>query len=82
MMSSFPALAEYMTLTEYDDGAKRLTSTLLFFVEDGLLKACINDRDLRRTAFFSGSTFREVLQALEDALCSDTVEWRLPKGKR
>lgn len=74
-----PTLHSYLTLTTWDDGTPRTTSTLLIFVDQGTLKLCLNDRDLNRSAFFSGTTLAMALADVETALCSGCADWR---GKR
>lgn len=75
-----PALSEYLTATEYPDGAKRTTSTILLFVDAGMVKACLNDRDQGQSLWVSASTPTEALQALERHLSLGTGEWR-PSGQ-
>lgn len=82
IMSTRPALGEYLTQCKYGDGSRRQTSTLLLFVEDGLLKACLHDRDLQRSLFVSGEDLDALLDRLESSLTSGTAEWRARGGKR
>ena len=78
--SRYPALGEYLTLTTCDDGSVRQTSTVLLFQEDGLIKLCINDRDLSRSAFVSGHDLESAFQKLEEGLVTGDLDWRLKKG--
>lgn len=78
---ALPALWEYLTATRFEDGSVRVCSTLLIFVEDGLWKACLNDRENDRSAWVSAGTWKELLEALERGLASDTAHWRAkPQG--
>lgn len=72
----YPTLYEYLSLTRYEKGESRVTSTLLIFVENGVLRICLNDRDNNRSVFFTGETLECALASLEAALLSDRVEWR------
>lgn len=75
----YPALAEYLDADKFPDGSARKTSTLLVFVDDGVLKACVSDRAESRVAFFSASTFEGLLDAVEVGLSTDNADWR-PAG--
>lgn len=81
----YPALWEYLSVSAFEGGEVRQTSTLLLFTEDGLVKACLKDRELERTAWMSASSLSGVLSLLNEALEGDVAEWRvhrLPaKGK-
>ena len=80
--AQFPTLFEFIGCTKYDDGSPRKTATLLCFVEAGLLKVCLNDRDVLRQAFISARTFTEALSMLDDQLSQDSVEWRPVKAAK
>lgn len=71
----FPAIWEFMTLT-VDEGARRETSTLLLFVQDGRMTICLNDRQRGRSVFQSAPTLREAMVCLDEALTSGSAEWR------
>jgi len=83
---AYPALWEYLTLTEYEDKTTRVTSTLLVFIEEGVVKACLNDRDASRTLWVSGPSVPDTLKALDALLRAGEGEWRSSKpwtpGKR
>lgn len=78
--SQFPAVYEYLTSTVYPDGSVRRTSSISVFVEDGLWKAALNDRDQDLVLFVAESSFQALLEALELLLQEDQVPWR--KSKR
>lgn len=73
----YPTLNEMLTATQYGDNQPRTTSTLLIFVENGILRFCLNDRDNSRSAFFTAETFSDALAAIDAALLSNRVEWRM-----
>jgi len=77
---SFPMLWDYLTTSVYDGGESRLTSSLTIFVQDGVLKACVNDRDLDRSAFFTGETMEDLLISVDDSLREDDCDWRVKRG--
>ena len=82
----FPTLWEYLSGDTWDDGSARATSTMLAFVEDGMVKLCVNDRALQRKAWMTGRSPEAALAALEAALAAGNIEWRPDKapgtGKR
>lgn len=77
---TYPALFEFMTCTRIDlDGREqsRLTATVNVFVQDGFFKAFLNDRQTGRSLCVAAVTFTRLWEALEEALTSDEVPWRL-----
>lgn len=81
LKATFPALGEFLTETKYPDGKSRETSTITVFVQDGMVKVCLNDRDQGRVLFRAGEDVVTALQALEDALTGDDADWRAAAGK-
>lgn len=71
-----PALAEYMETEVWEDGAPRLTSTLLLFLDQGAVKACLNDRETERTLWVTAGSIEEAIDVLEASLAGGTAEWR------
>ena len=78
----FPALSEFLLIRKMDDGTVRQGASLLIFAEDGVWKACLNDRAEERTLWCSGSTFADLLDALEAMLQSDSPQWRKPGPRK
>lgn len=78
--SLYPCLYGMLTTAKWDDGDERRTSTLLFFVEEGTIKACLNDRALGCSAFFSGEAFGKLLEIIEEKLADGTADWRRHKS--
>jgi len=84
----YEALHEYLTMTAWEDGSERVTSTISLFVDQGQWKARLNDRDGGQVAFVSAEGFIALLEALETALRDGTLDWRedrfsaKPKGKK
>ncbi len=76
----YPVLWEYLSSTAWEDGSARQTASLLCFVEDGLVKLCLNDRSVARTGWVSGRSWEEAVLALEMALGDDRMDWRASKG--
>jgi hypothetical protein len=76
MQLQYPALVEELTLTEWAPDENRVTSTLLLFVEDGLWKACLHDRDSQKSCFVSGLSLSGLLASVEQGLREDDLDWR------
>jgi hypothetical protein len=53
----------------------------MFFVQDGMVKACLNDRDEQHTAWSAALSVGELLEVLEKGLQADSLEWRRNKGQ-
>jgi len=77
-----PTLWEFLTTRAWEDGTDRETGTLLVFVEEGLVKVCLCNRDTGHVGFISGRTWADALASCEKHLAADTVDWRLSKGAR
>lgn len=77
----FPALAEFLTVTQVD-GQKREPASLILFVEDGWPKICLSDRQLGRVCFHTDQTFLGCLEGLEANLEAGQVDWRAKRGKK
>lgn len=75
-VESHPALWEYLTLTRWEGGEERATSTITLFAEDGVVKACLNDRALGRSLWAAADTVYEAIDALEGILASGSADWR------
>lgn len=79
IMQPYPSVVSFLSDTVYRDGSGRVTGTLLMFVEAGLWKACLRDRDLDEVAFVSADTPEGVLSAMESGIKDGDLEWR-PSG--
>jgi hypothetical protein len=77
-----PATREYLELTQWEDGSPRQPSTVTIFVEHGLVKLCLHDRDQNRSCWVSGDSFEAAWASLEDGLAAGNVEWRERQGPR
>jgi len=79
---SYPTLAAYLTQTKYVTGEHRVTSTILIFIENGVLRLCLNDRDNNRSVFFTGETVEACLISAENAILAGTADWRTKSSYR
>lgn len=81
--SGFPNLYEHLACRCWDDDVTqpRVTSTLTFFGDAGCLKACLRDRAESRTAWVAGGSLGECLEALEEQLRTNTVQWRTERSE-
>jgi len=78
----FPTLNDYLTNRSWADGSARITSTLLVFIENDVLKVCINDRDNARSCFVSDATFTGLLEKIELGLKAESLDWRMNRSAR
>jgi hypothetical protein len=72
----FPVLWSFLTQKTWEDGSARLTSTLLIFEQDGILKAMLKDKDAGLCLWVAGATFEGLYDALEGALSDPRADWR------
>lgn len=75
----FPALWDLITCTRFSDGSLRTPATLIMFVEDGMWKACLSDRETGRVAFVTADCQNALLPSLEDALQTGKLDWRVSR---
>lgn len=80
-----PALCEFLSEGHWDDGSPRVPGSLTLFVDDGLWKVCLSDKDAARVAFVSGQTPTEAFATAEKGLIQGSLDWRaqrVPGGKK
>ncbi len=83
LAASYPLVVKFLTLTVYGNGERRVPGSITMFVDGGLLKACLNDKDADLSAFVSGGGLAGLLDAMERGLGEDRLDWRAPrKSKR
>lgn len=78
-MEACPAVWEFLTVTEIDLvdlKQKRQTSTLSLFVQDGMWKVFLNDRETQRCVCVAARSLAALWDTLEACLTSDEVPWR------
>jgi hypothetical protein len=81
ILERLPAIWTMLTLAKWPDtGKRRQTSSLSVFVDAGVLKVSLNDKDGGQSCFVTGGTLDDCLEALERALQEDRTDWR--KWKR
>mgnify|MGYP006969506679 CR=1 FL=1 len=79
---AYPALSEYLTCCQHEDGSPREPSSLSIFAEHGSFKACLNDRDTGEVAFFTADCALDLFEIVEAGLVGHTADWRVSKAKR
>lgn len=80
--SALPAVFEYMTSLPPDAPKNAKTASLTVFCEEGVFKACLNDRVDGLVCFATADTFDALLSALESMVASGEADWRRPKRGR
>jgi len=78
----YPALAEFLSLEEWEPGVARERGTITVFFEQGTFKAGLNDKDGECTAYVTKPTFNGILDALEKGLVKGDLDWRNWSGKK
>lgn len=76
ILSAFPALLEFLTLSTWEDGSPRKPGTLLIFLDGGTWKACLKDKNGPRVCFVSCPDLDGLLLAVEQGLIDDSLDWR------
>lgn len=77
----YPTLFDHLASTRFDgeSGGERTVSTLLVFAADGVLKACLRDRNDALCLWVAGRTLGDLLSVLERELADDTGVWRMDR---
>lgn len=82
-VKKYPFIVDFLSATVWEDGGERTPGTLTFFIEDGVWKACLNDRDGEASLYVTGATMMDCLASLEKrAGGGPGGDWRPWKGKR
>jgi len=74
--TKFPAIWDFLTDQAPIGGKPRLTTAFTFSLDAGLLKMRVNDRQRGLYAFVSSESFQGLLEAVEDGLKEDCLDWR------
>jgi hypothetical protein len=74
--SSWPALAEFVSMAVWPDGTARQPGTLMVLTDLGQWKLWLHDRDSNQSSFVSGSTPEVVFARAEKGLVESSLEWR------
>lgn len=77
----YPTLYEHLTSVTWEDGSARITSSMILFAEEGMLKGCLSERNDHLSLWASGSSLKGLLKALEAALNTPMPQWRKQKGQ-
>lgn len=76
-MKDLPEFTSFLMDEQYVSGERRVTGSISFFVQEGVLKAAVNDKDRNAVAFISAQGFYELLQLINDGIKDDSLEWKL-----
>lgn len=81
---SLPGVWGFLTARTGAGGRKLTNATITLLVEQGVVKACLNDRAADRSLWRSGGTLEEALSAIEDSIQGGHPDWRYyaPAGKK
>jgi len=72
----YPGLQAFLVQTKWEDGAARLTGTLMLVAEGGRYKVWVHDRDGKRSVWLSGDSVEQVTQHAEDVVSGGPADWR------
>jgi len=79
-LDHYPLLVEFLSLLAWEDGKPRTPGSVILFSEEGVWKACVNDKDAALVAFVSARSPEGLLCAINDGLASGGLDWR--KGRQ
>lgn len=67
---------QFLCCDKWDDGSPRVTGAISFFTQLGVLKAVVNDKHFNRRVFVEATTWDELIQLIDMAICSDSTDWK------
>lgn len=73
---SFPTVADFLRQDRWEDGSRRTPGVLMLLMDQGWCKAWVHDKDAKRAAWVSATTFAGLLEAVESGIQEDSLEWR------
>lgn len=73
---TFPSIVGFLRDEKWDDGSPRQTGTILLMCSEGMWKAWVNDKDVKRSAFVSSDSLRGLLDEVNDGIELDNLDWR------
>lgn len=79
--ATWPDLHDWCTCTVDDRGVKRSPSSFTVFVDDGLWKIVLNDKDTGRSLWVSSKSLWGAFDLLEGHLVAGTGDWRRNREK-
>lgn len=79
LVNNCPLLLDYLVKQKYEDGSARVPSTVTFFVDSGVFKLCVNDKDAQASLYTSANTLQDALVATEKRLGENPADWRFWK---
>lgn len=71
-----PTLWQFLTDSSWSNGEARETGSILIFLQEGMWKAMVKDKDSGMIAFVTKNTFKTLLEAIERGLVDEKLDWR------
>jgi hypothetical protein len=75
-----PALREFILMDQWPEGDARAPGTVILFQDGGVVKALLNDKAQGRIAVVSARSAFAALEAAEEGLEHDSLDWRADRG--
>jgi hypothetical protein len=72
----YPSLHAFLFDPKYEDGSPRFVGSVSIFVQMGILKMAVNDKDRNVVAFASAPTWAELLFVVDEGICKDSLDWK------
>jgi len=76
----YPTLHLYMTQVVWPDGTVRIPSTISVFVDGGVVKVVLKDRDQGLCLWAAAPTMGDLLGVLDALLADPKAEWRVDRA--
>jgi len=76
---NYPMVWSYMTQTTWEDGSPRKTSSLLAFLQDGVMKMMLRDQEAGLCLWVAAPGIQQGFEVMEAAIGDPRTEWRLDR---
>lgn len=76
-----PEVALWMSCERFREKS-RILPTIMLFVEDGRLKACLSDKERKKVAFMTFESVETLWESLEAKFVQGDLDWRKVKEDR
>lgn len=79
LVQGYPALWAFLTQTRWEDDTARDPGSMLVFLQDGMLKAMLRDKNDGTCLWVAARGFTGLLDVLEACLLDPAADWRVDR---
>jgi hypothetical protein len=76
---AYPTLYDYLTQVQWPDNTPRQTGSVLIFVDGGMVKGMLRDREMGVCCWVASDTLSNLFAVLEAAVRDPKTDWRVDR---